>query len=323
MRIGSNLLNWLKSKTYLKDEVDSKISQIASAKLSRLVVEELPSTGENNIIYLVPNESGDDPYTEYLYDENGWNIIGSTQVDLSDYYRESEVDGLLDGKSNVGHSHNASTIIYGDSNLQTVVDGKADNTAVTGSKNGLMSKEDKIKLDSVSSDADKVEFIQIKNEGERIGTIKINGTSFDLYASLPEEAVEYSKATSSSDGLMSKEDKAKLDNISDYANEVSYSGALTGQWIGTITIDNVNKSIYVPDFTFAPYNHSHDNYYTKTQADTLLNGKAGTGVATDESNGLMSSYDKGKLDSMSAVELTVVDFDNNETTYNLVVLEGD
>lgn len=57
------------------------------------VVEELPETGEANILYLVPKEdTGDnDIFDEWLYIEDEWEHIGSTDIDLSNYYTKDEV----------------------------------------------------------------------------------------------------------------------------------------------------------------------------------------------------------------------------------------
>lgn len=59
------------------------------------VVEELPDEGQNGVIYLVPNE--DDTYDEYIWleDEERFERVGNTDVDLSDYYTKEEVDLML------------------------------------------------------------------------------------------------------------------------------------------------------------------------------------------------------------------------------------
>ena len=51
------------------------------------VVTELPTTGESNVIYLVPKQdTGDnDVFDEYIYVNNDWELIGSTAIDLSGY----------------------------------------------------------------------------------------------------------------------------------------------------------------------------------------------------------------------------------------------
>lgn len=56
------------------------------------IVEELPTTGEDGVLYLIKKDtaSGDDLYNEYLYADSKWNLIGNTHIDLSDYYTKSE-----------------------------------------------------------------------------------------------------------------------------------------------------------------------------------------------------------------------------------------
>lgn len=81
------------------------------------VVSMLPPMGQakENRIYLVPitNDENINNYAEYIWIENKWELLGkfSTQVDLTEYTKFSDV--------------------------------------VTHSKNGTMSKEDKIKLDDI------------------------------------------------------------------------------------------------------------------------------------------------------------------------------
>lgn len=49
------------------------------------VVTELPATGETNVIYLVPKEDTEenDIFEEYLYVNDEWELIGTTDIDLS------------------------------------------------------------------------------------------------------------------------------------------------------------------------------------------------------------------------------------------------
>lgn len=60
--------------------------------------DDLPTTGENGVIYLVPNgKTGNNAYDEYIWvtsDGTGkYEKIGSTEVDLSDYYTKEQADG--------------------------------------------------------------------------------------------------------------------------------------------------------------------------------------------------------------------------------------
>ena len=70
------------------------VSELANAGFDVQVVQELPATGEAHTLYFVPSA---DPktqniYDEYLYANNAWEQVGSTAVDMSDYYTKSEID---------------------------------------------------------------------------------------------------------------------------------------------------------------------------------------------------------------------------------------
>ena len=60
------------------------------------IVEELPSTGASNILYLVAKASSEsgNVYDEYLYIGGAWELIGSTDIDLSGYVKSSEMHAL-------------------------------------------------------------------------------------------------------------------------------------------------------------------------------------------------------------------------------------
>ena len=84
----------LLSNYYTKAQVDDIISHINTLKLE--VVEELPPIGRTDTIYLVPNGgSSGNVYDEYIYVNNNWELIGTTEVDLSNYYTKDEVDTLI------------------------------------------------------------------------------------------------------------------------------------------------------------------------------------------------------------------------------------
>ena len=94
-----NLVNYYKkNETYTKSEIDGKISAITTINFE--VVLELPISGESNKIYLVPNTEQDEQNIkdEYIWVEEKWEIIGSTKVDLSNYYNKGEVDSKLKAK---------------------------------------------------------------------------------------------------------------------------------------------------------------------------------------------------------------------------------
>lgn len=60
------------------------------------VVSSLPSTGKAGIIYLVANSKTEvnNIYDEYIWNANSFEKIGTTAVDLSNYYTKSEMNAI-------------------------------------------------------------------------------------------------------------------------------------------------------------------------------------------------------------------------------------
>lgn len=83
-----------------KKYTDSKVS--VSTGLHREIVNSLPATGDNNTIYMVldPKASSPDIYDEWLWVNGAYEHIGSTRVDLTDYYNKTQVDMALSNKAN-------------------------------------------------------------------------------------------------------------------------------------------------------------------------------------------------------------------------------
>ena len=98
---GQNGYTPIKGEDYFTEE---EIQEIKSNILDQvnqfsvLVVEELPTEDiDDHTIYFVPKTKAeqDDVYDEYIYINNGWEHIGTTEVDLSSYYKKDEIDTKL------------------------------------------------------------------------------------------------------------------------------------------------------------------------------------------------------------------------------------
>ena len=90
----SSLTNDANYQTYT--DVASMIASIPQFKLS--IVDSLPATGEKMTLYLVPKEgTSNDVYDEYIWIEqtSSFEHLGSTAVDLSDYYTKTETNALI------------------------------------------------------------------------------------------------------------------------------------------------------------------------------------------------------------------------------------
>lgn len=81
------------SNYYTKGQVDALISFIPEFDID--VVETLPTQDiSTTTIYLVPSQDPQtaNSYDEFIYVNNNWEQIGSTAIDLSNYYTKEEVD---------------------------------------------------------------------------------------------------------------------------------------------------------------------------------------------------------------------------------------
>lgn len=83
------------SNVYTKKETDNAIAAAIAAvdHLSREIVEALPETANENVIYMVLREggAGQDVYNEYMYVNGAWEIIGDTSVDLTNYAKKEDI----------------------------------------------------------------------------------------------------------------------------------------------------------------------------------------------------------------------------------------
>ena len=110
----NNLTNYYtKTNTYTKTEIDNLISAVSTLDIE--VVQTLPTQDiSTTTIYLVPKTaSTNDAYDEYIYVNNSWEHIGSTEVDLSNYYTKTQTDGLLNNKANTTDVQNNKNLTKG------------------------------------------------------------------------------------------------------------------------------------------------------------------------------------------------------------------
>lgn len=74
-------------------------------KLKKEVVQTLPTQDiDENTIYLVPKQTAgtQNVYDEYMYINNAWELIGDTEVDLSNYQTKTDNNLLTNSKQVVG-----------------------------------------------------------------------------------------------------------------------------------------------------------------------------------------------------------------------------
>ena len=102
-----------------KKYVDDKIAEFAQNEMQ--VVSALPTTGEEGTIYLLPIDPNDlsKGYNRYIWEDNSWLSLGTTEIDLSDYYTKTEANALYDTKQNVINNNNKLSSDYVDDTNHT------------------------------------------------------------------------------------------------------------------------------------------------------------------------------------------------------------
>lgn len=104
---------------YTKSQVDSIINNLKKATIT--VVETLPATGSEGIIYLVGTSA---PYEQYVWEGNAWIDLGSTEIDLTNYV-------------NTTATLTANQIVLGDGTKKVKASGKIIASSVTNDANSV------------------------------------------------------------------------------------------------------------------------------------------------------------------------------------------
>lgn len=255
---------------------------------------DLPATGESGKIYVT------------TADNLTYRWSGSTYVEIS----KSLALGTTSSTAAAGnHGHNAATT----------------------STNGFMSAEDKAKLDGIAANANN--YSLPKASDSTLGGIKVGtNLAIDGNGVLSATDTTYSAATTTTDGLMSKSDKSKLDGIKEGANKTIVDSALSISSTNPVQ----NKIVKAALDGKSDSGHTHTQYenqnafgIVKIGADSVeadqtvdtIEFEAGSNVtitpnatagkiviaatdttysvATESANGLMSSDDKTKLDGIA------------------------
>lgn len=94
-KTASDLVNYYtKSQTYTQSEINALISAIPKFTIS--VVNSLPVSGiSNTTVYLLSGGVSGNLYTEYIYVNGAWEILGSQRVDLDGYVTDEMLTQAL------------------------------------------------------------------------------------------------------------------------------------------------------------------------------------------------------------------------------------
>lgn len=98
-KVASDFVNYYtKTEVYNQREIDSKVNDLqgkisALPKFAITVVQSLPTTNiSSTTIYLLRNsDNSQNTFSEYIYVNGAWELLGSAKMDLTDYYKKGEV----------------------------------------------------------------------------------------------------------------------------------------------------------------------------------------------------------------------------------------
>lgn len=84
---GKTARNIQEQVKFLTEKVKELIARVNELELHIEIVDELPETGSSDAIYFVPVEDPEEGnyYNEYMWINDTWELIGTTQIDLSGY----------------------------------------------------------------------------------------------------------------------------------------------------------------------------------------------------------------------------------------------
>lgn len=272
------------------------ISVSSAIKFSK--VEQLPTSGETNVIYLLRTTERD--YTEYIWIDGKWEALGDARLSLENYYTAAEINGMiaerayqtdLEALSNRVSSNTVSLASKADANT-TSTSINLLNSSVTSIMTNL---DNKINKEELSKYATKEEIPDVSSKqdklvsGQNIKTI--NGVSVlgngDLLVADAEivDLGKYVLRTENEEALALKADKTELFNR-------DYNSLKNLPDLDVYATDDDITSVrkYVDDSIAEIPPTDLSNYYTKEEVDTAIEN-------VDVSEELSNYYTKTEVDA--------------------------
>ena len=96
-------LSQLDNDKNFKTDVEIQEMINSSSKLKKEVVDSLPETGKDDVLYMLKDPKAEDKnaYLEYLWINNSFELIGNTKIDLSEYATTRSVQRMGDRFNNL------------------------------------------------------------------------------------------------------------------------------------------------------------------------------------------------------------------------------
>lgn len=314
---------YLKSETYTQEEIKTLINAIKTIQFKTYdSYEDLPETGESNVIYLVAHshESESDVKDEYIWleDESKYELIGNTDIDLSGYATKTALESI-----EVRVSTNENDIASLETNLTSEISARKESdttlqASIDTEKTRATTKETEIANNLTS------EISRAKSQETTLqNNIDTNSSSItNLTNTLNEEIDTLETALSNEETTRTTNDTALQTLI-----EEEITRAKAQETTLQTNIDNVEKEIpsktsqLTNDSNFA-YTTDLTSYYTKTQSDILFATKQDNLTASDSidiTNNVVSlntDYIRANEDDTASTTLNNIKIGDN--TYKVV-----
>lgn len=240
----NNLINYyLKSETYTKLEVQQLIASIPQFRVR--VVQSLPETGERMVLYLVPKDGeAPDVYNEYIWveEEEEFELLGSTSVDLSDYVTTSDLTtALADYVTNTALSTTLASYVTSSSLTTTLADYALSSSlatvATSGSYNDLSNKPTIPTVNdgtlTIQTNGTTVATFTANQSGNTTASIVVPTDTSDLT-----NGANFVNSTQLQNALDSKQDLLTSDNAGTDISIASGAETLTVTGNGSVTLED-------------------------------------------------------------------------------------
>lgn len=327
-KVGQIYFNTVDKKAYIYQETGWENLGLSNELLAKLdAIEEnadkafyteLPAASAENTgkVAIYAGEETESLKPGLIYISNGttWEEAVPTMTGATTNSVEVAVnEGVISANVRVSSDANNAIQIKTVDGVQGLYVEATEVGSATETEDGLMTAEDKAKLDGIEAGA----------EVNVIEGVKLNGIDVALDSNRIAD-ITIAKATSDVDGLMSKEDKAKLDTVAENAKDnviesVSFNGT-------SVAIENKEAKVVIAEATTdaAGLMSAADKTALGNKQDKLTAGthveitkgnvvnvnlptasaetagvvKVGTGLTIDAETGVLSSTFGGKADSV-------------------------
>lgn len=309
---------YLKTNTYTKSEVDS----LVAGKVVFVVVSVLPeaSIETMNKIYLIPSESSSvgNVKDEYITVDNGtmyvWEKIGSTSVDLSNYYTKAQTDSAISAhhdssKANVSDLASVATSgNYNDLINRPVIPTKTSDLTNDGDgTNPFLTQHQSLADYSTTSQMNTAISSHHDTQKADASSVYTKTQTDTLLDDKADSEDVYTKSETDS-AISGHHDAQKADATSVYTK--SETDSLLDEKADEDDIPTKTSEL-TNDSGFLTEHQSLAPYRTSSEQDVIDATKASVQSVTDEATARQNA-DNGKVDKVAGKGLSTNDYDNTE-----------